>query len=112
MHRRTPAHTGTTGTPARAGTLGWGGWREQFGSSDVLLSSVAMAVPLVWQVLWAPLTGTASEHNLLELLTHPHVRAGLGDGGTPREPFKHNLMGVNSISAAHVHVRPMGRTCR
>lgn len=33
------------------------------------------------QLLWAPLTGTASERRLLDLITHPHVRVGLGDGG-------------------------------
>jgi N-acyl-D-aspartate/D-glutamate deacylase len=33
------------------------------------------------EVLWAPLTGSASEDRLLDRLTHPHVRVGLGDGG-------------------------------
>lgn len=33
------------------------------------------------EVLWAPLTGTASEDRLLDLIRHPHVRPGLGDGG-------------------------------
>jgi len=32
--------------------------------------------------------------------------------GTRREPFNLGLMGVNSISPAHLHVRAMGRACR
>ena len=30
----------------------------------------------------------------------------------PREPFKFTPVGVNTISAAHLRVRPIGRTCR
>ena len=32
--------------------------------------------------------------------------------GPRPEPFNSTPVGVNSISHAHLHVRPMGRTCR
>ena len=32
--------------------------------------------------------------------------------GTRRDPSNFTPMGVNSISPAHLHVRPMGRACR
>ena len=40
------------------------------------------------------------------------TRCGTTASCTPREPFNSTPMGVNSISPAHLHVRPMGRTCR
>ena len=32
--------------------------------------------------------------------------------GTPRDPFNPTPTGVNSVSPAHLHVRPTGRTYR
>ena len=57
--------------------------------------------------------GNEVEPDLLGVtMGHSMESMSVSAAGTPHEPLNVGPMGVNSNSHAHLHVRPMGRTCR